>query len=101
MTGGLPTVTVTAAVRDPVALAAVRVYLVVVLGLTLTDVPVTVPTPWSIFREVAPVTVQLRVVDRPGVTCGGPAVKPAITGRLADEAVAASHAVASNNKVGF
>jgi hypothetical protein len=62
ITGGVPTVMVVEAVTDPVALAAVNVYVVVVQGRTLTRIPVTVPT-WSTVRLVAPVTRQLRVLS--------------------------------------
>ena len=54
--------------------------MVVARGLTVTLVPVTVPTPWSIFRLVAPLTTQERVLLCPVVMVVGFAVKLDRTG---------------------
>jgi hypothetical protein len=43
-------------------------------------VPVTVPTPWSIESDVAPLTLHERVEDSPGEMVEGEAVKKAMTG---------------------
>jgi hypothetical protein len=53
---------------------------VVAAGLTLTLLPVTVPTPWSIERLDAPLTFQERVAVCPGVIELGVAVNDAMTG---------------------
>jgi hypothetical protein len=53
---------------------------VVADGVTLTLVPVTVPTLLSMLRLVAPVTDQLSVVDPPAVIVEEAAVKLAIEG---------------------
>jgi hypothetical protein len=53
---------------------------VVAEGVTLTEVPVTAPTPELMASEVAPVTVQLSVLDWPSVTAAGVALKLAIAG---------------------
>jgi hypothetical protein len=63
---------------------------VVTGGLTFTEVPLTVPTPWLIFRLVAPVTTQLSVLDCPAPTFAGAAAKLVMEGKLA---VAAAGAV--------
>jgi hypothetical protein len=56
----------------------------VVVGLTDLDVsPVTVPTPLSMLRDVAPVTEKDSVLDCPLVILVGPAVKLLITGAAA------------------
>ncbi len=46
----------------------------------MSEVPVTVPMPGSIFRLVAPVTVQASVLDWPLAIPTGVAVKLLITG---------------------
>ena len=75
------TVTVAVAVELPPPFVAVRVYVVVVAGLTdVLVVPVTTPTPWSIESVVAPVTLQESVELAPGAIEVGDAVKDAITG---------------------
>jgi hypothetical protein len=53
---------------------------VVAFGLTLTEVPVTGPTPGAILRLAAPLTDQLRAEDWRMEICGGLAAKPAMTG---------------------
>jgi hypothetical protein len=70
--------TVATAVLLPAALAAVSVYAVVAPGATVRLVPVTAPMPWSMEIEVAPVTVQLSVLDPPRSI--GVALKVAMTG---------------------
>jgi hypothetical protein len=55
---------------------------VVAVGETDFEVPVTVPTPWSIVSEVAPVTLQLSVELCPEVILAGFALKELITGWL-------------------
>ena len=69
-------------VADPKELVAVRVYVVVAVGLTTTDVPVTVPTPELTLRVGAPVTTQLKVLDWPEVMLAGEALKLVIVGAL-------------------
>ena len=72
----VPTVTSTVAVLEPLVLVAVRVKVLVAVTATLFEVePVTSPTPPSIERLVAPVTVQASVVF------------PPLAGRLAGDAV--------------
>jgi hypothetical protein len=63
MVGGFPTITVTVAVAVPKLFLAVKEYDVVAEGFTVTDVPVTVPTPALMVSVVAPVTDQLSVLD--------------------------------------
>ena len=50
------------------------------VGLTVVEVPVTVPRPWLMDKEVAPVTCQDRVELCPEVMVAGVAVKEEITG---------------------
>jgi hypothetical protein len=73
-------VTVTAAVTEPNGLVAVRVYKVVVAGVTTTEVPVTAPTPALMLKVGAPVTTQFNVLDWPAVTLAGVAVKLVMLG---------------------
>jgi hypothetical protein len=74
--GGGITVTVTVAVTAvPAALTAVKVYVVVLEGVSVTLVPVTAPTPLSMVTVAAPVTVQDRVTDPPTVMVDAEAVK--------------------------
>jgi hypothetical protein len=63
MVGGLPTRIEVEAVTAPKLLVAVRMYDVVVIGVTLTQAPVTAPTPELTFTLVAPVTAQASVPD--------------------------------------
>jgi hypothetical protein len=56
-------------------------------GFTVTEVPVTAPTPALMARVVAPVTDQLRVPDWPVMSFAG-AVKVAMVGRVAVAAAA-------------
>jgi len=58
------------------------------VGFTVTDFPVTAPTPALIARVVAPVTDQLRVLDWPVMILADVAAKAAIVGRVAAAAVA-------------
>ena len=48
----------------------------------MTDVPVTGPTPGLSIRPGEPVTVQLSVLDWPGVTVAGVAVRLVMLGAL-------------------
>ena len=70
-----------------------------VVGLTLLLAPVTTPTPWSMDRLVAPVTLQERVELCPTWIDAGVAVKEAISGALVPPLVSSlpelPHAVAS------
>ena len=59
-------------------------------GVTLTDVPVTVPTPESIVRAGEPVTTQFSVLDCPGATFAGVAVKAVMAGGLPTMTVTAA-----------
>jgi hypothetical protein len=52
----------------------------VTLGVTARVAPVTVPTPWSMTSESAPVTFQDRMEVPPGPTVVGVALKDAMTG---------------------
>lgn len=82
MVGTFPATTVTLAVVAPKLLVAVSVYVAVVEGVTLTDVPVTAPTPGVTVRLGKPVTVQLSVLDWPVVTFAGVAMKLVMVGGL-------------------
>jgi hypothetical protein len=55
------------------------VYVVVLVGVTATLVPVTVPTPWLMERVVASETDHDRVEEPPTVMVGGVAVNDVIT----------------------
>jgi hypothetical protein len=82
--GGLAgaTVAVAVAATDPELLVAVRMYEVVAEGVTMTDVPLTAPTPGLTIRPGEPVTAQLSVVDCPAVTSAGDAAKLVMVGLL-------------------
>jgi len=83
--GGVVPVTTTCVVAFtlPVELEAVRVYTVVVVGDTaLVPDRATLPMPWSILTEVAPVTVQSSSADCPDEIFDGLALKELITGWL-------------------
>jgi len=82
MVGGVPTATATLAVAVPKRFVAVRIYDVDDTGLTLVDVPMTLPTPELMLRTGEPVTAQLSVVAFPGATLAGLAVKLAMVGGL-------------------
>ena len=82
MLGELPTVTVAVAVIDPNEFVADKVYVVVAEGVTLTEVPVTAPTPGLTIGPGDPVTAHLRVLDCPGLTVAGVAVKLVMVGEL-------------------
>lgn len=51
-------------------------------GFTVTDVPVTVPTPGLMLNAGEPVTAHLSVQDCPAATIVGVAVKLVMVGRL-------------------
>ena len=69
-----------AVVPKPAALIAVKVYMVVATGVTtLVPVKATLPTPWSMLTEVAPVTLQLSVEDSPAAMDGGLALNELTT----------------------
>lgn len=72
--------TVAVDVAVPPAPVAVRVYVVVAVGLTDLLVPVTVPTPWLMLRLVAPETVQLSSELWPKVIVAGDALKTVMLG---------------------
>jgi hypothetical protein len=72
---GVATVTVVLAVELPNSLVAVSVNVVVEAGVTDTLDPVTIPTPWLMTSEVAPVTLQERIAGDPTVTVAGEAPK--------------------------
>jgi hypothetical protein len=76
------TVTVTDRVTLPALLEAVRAYVVVAIGDTALEVPVTVPTPLLMVKVVGapPDNVQPNVEDWPEVIEAGVAVKDPITG---------------------
>src|SRR5664279_1073114 len=82
--GGLAgtTVAVAVAVDVPKELVAVNTYVVVVAGLSVTEVPATGPKPGFNIRLGEPVTAQLSVVEYPSVSFAGVAVKPVMVGRL-------------------
>src|ERR1035441_8141926 len=84
ITGGFAgsTVAVAVAVDVPKELVAVKTYVVVALGLSVTEVPATGPKPGFSIRPGEPVTAQLSVVGCPTVTLAGVAVKPVMVGRL-------------------
>ena len=88
------TVTVTLRVELPEELAAVRVKVVVVVGLTEVLEPATAPTPWSMETEVAPVKFQASTDDPPAVMFEGEAVKEPITGTGNADTVTVTLAVA-------
>jgi hypothetical protein len=69
------------AVVSPAALVAVRIYVVVVAGVTaLVPLTATFPIPLSRLTLLAPLTVQLRVELPPGFMLVGLALNEAITG---------------------
>ena len=59
----------------------------------MTDIPATAPTPGLTFSPVEPVTAQLSVLDCPGLTFAGVAVKLAILGALPGMTVTETAAV--------
>ncbi len=63
--GVAATVTVVLEVTDPVALVAVNVKFLLAVTFTTFDVPVTVPTLWSMDNVVAPVAAHERVTSPP------------------------------------
>jgi len=74
------TVTVACATVLPVPLVAVSVYIVVFAGFTVTDVPLTGPTPLSIVTVVAPTTVHASVTPSPAVMLAAEAAKRVMAG---------------------
>ena len=74
------TVTVVLAVTEPWLLVAVRVYVVVTVGDTLLEMPVTVPTFWLMDKDVALETLQDKVEELPLTILEGEAEKDEITG---------------------
>jgi hypothetical protein len=72
---------VTGRVADPLAFVAVRVYVVVVLGVTAVLVLfVTTPIPGLMDKLVAPVVAQDNMLDPPGAVMEGLAVNEEIVG---------------------
>jgi hypothetical protein len=89
-------VTLADAVTDPAALVAVKTYVVVVSGLTLT-VPVAevdARFPGAMFSVVAPEVVQLSALMPPSAMLVGLAVNELIVGRLGWVTVTITVAVA-------
>jgi hypothetical protein len=79
--GRFPTLTWTFCVRLPALLVAVKVYVVVVVGVTDLEVePVTLMAPGSSLKLVAPATTHERVEDCPFVIEPGDAVNEEIVG---------------------
>ena len=78
------TTTTTEEMDEPEELVAVSVYVTVpaAAGVTVVEIPVTVPTPELILREVAPVTAHVSVTGVPAITVGADAVKLVIVGAL-------------------
>jgi hypothetical protein len=76
------TVTVTAAVAEPVVFVAVRVYVVVTVGLRTTEplADVVENVPGVTVTLVAPEVVQLSVVLAPAMIAAGPAEKEVMVG---------------------
>jgi len=70
---------------------------VVVVGDTVMDVPVTVPIPWLIERVSASVTDQFKVELPPAVIPGGLAVNELIVGLVGGIQLKADNTV--NNKI--
>lgn len=56
------------------------VYVIVCVGLTLTEVPLTTPTPWLMLVEDAPVTDQMSCVEEPSAIVEGFATNELMTG---------------------
>src|SRR5438067_6230870 len=77
---GARIVTVVEDVAIPPPFVAMSRYVVVSVGCTTTEFPVTTPTPGSMEIEVAFVTDQRSVVDCPGETVDASAVNELITG---------------------
>jgi hypothetical protein len=73
-----PTVTVVVAAVEPPLLVAVSVYIVVCVGLTVIEVPLTA-LPFTL-RDVAPVADQESALDCPATMLPGVAPKLTITG---------------------
>ena len=69
----------------------------VVAGVTFTDIPVTAPTAGLMLSAVAPVTDQLSVLDCPGFTFAGVAVKLAMVGAIPGFTVTETVAVTDPN----
>ena len=80
ITGAGITVTVVVAVTVPPSPDAVKVYVVVIEGVTTVEVPVTEPTPWSMVSEVALLTLQDSVEELPIPIVAALAAKLAIAG---------------------
>jgi hypothetical protein len=74
------TVTVTFAPEDVAGFVAVRWYVVVTVGDTVTEVPTIVPTPLSMLVELAFVAVHESTALAPAVIDAGVAVNEEITG---------------------
>jgi hypothetical protein len=77
---GASTLTLAVDVAEPDAFSAVNVYVSVDLGVTETEVPLTIPTSLSILRRVAPFTDQASMVCCPGWIVRGLARKETISG---------------------
>ena len=68
------------AVTEPALFVAVSVYVVVAVGLTETEFPLTVPTDGLIFKLVAPLTLHDSVLKAPAAMEAGEALKLLIVG---------------------
>jgi hypothetical protein len=79
-TTGAVTVTVVVADMEPMELVAVKVYVVVAVGLTVTDPPLTDPGAGLMLSAVAPETDQINVTGCPDCVVDGDALKFPITG---------------------
>ena len=80
VSAGAVTVTVVVAVADPAELVAVSVYVVVDDGVTVVEVPMTVPGAGEMLRLVALITDQESVVVCPEVRVVGLAAKVEMVG---------------------
>jgi len=79
------TVTVTEAVAEPESFVAVKVYVFVYAGDTLSSPSgATAPTPWSMETDVAPPTCHCSVAKPPGTMLVGYTEKRSITGSAVD-----------------
>jgi hypothetical protein len=68
------------------------------MGVTFTDIiPVTLPTPGLMLSPVAPVTAQLIVLDCPGLTMAGVAVRLPMVGGLPGTTATGTTAVTDPN----
>lgn len=88
------TVTVVVAIAEPPRPSAVNLYVVVVVGLTEIEVPLTAPISGISVRLISPLTFQDSVLDPPATMDDGLAVKLLITGKAGFVTVTVAFAVA-------